>query len=353
MRKIIFFNESLNKDETTKALINLLNRLIKKYEITLVVKNIGSLKKELNKKIKIIIYNPSKSKLINHIKTTLFTLKHKNKYNFSCTYTLKKEYSKLAIIASNNSSINIQNNYKQLYKKKEYINYFNNINISKYKNIIFTSNESEKDFNKWYPELKEKTIVINNIINTKEILKKSKEQLKIKKDKEDIIFTYIGELNETQKKISRTLECFKKLINKNKNIKLWIIGEGEEINNIKTYIEENKLTKNITLFEKEKNPYKYLKNSNYLVQTSDYEGFPIIFNEANLLGKILFTTIKVSDDYFNLNNGKGFIIPKETNLMAKNILGIIKTNPKVSKLNYDKINKERIERIIELIENNN
>ena len=160
-------------------------------------------------------------------------------------------------------------------------------------------------------------------------------------------------MNETQKKISRTLECFKKLINKNKNIKLWIIGEGEEINNIKTYIEENKLTKNITLFEKEKNPYKYLKNSNYLVQTSDYEGFPIIFNEANLLGKILFTTIKVSDDYFNLNNGKGFIIPKETNLMAKNILGIIKTNPKVSKLNYDKINKERIERIIELIENNN
>lgn len=345
MKKIIFFNENLNNNETNKSLINLLNRLIRTYKITLVLETTeGSLKKELNKKIKIIKLNKS------ILKTFLFALKHKNKYDFSCTYSLTKEYANLTTLTSKNNAIYIQNNYRYIYKKTEYLNFFNNINIQKFKNIIFTSNESEKDFNKHYPGLKEKTLVINNIINTKEILKKSKEQLKLKKNKESVTFIHIGPLEEKDKKISRLLECFKILIMKNKHIKLWIIGNGTDYENYKNYIEQNNLTNNIIIFPKETNYYKYLKNSNYLILTSDYESFPVVFNEANLLGKIIFTTIKISDDYYNLKDGKGYIIPKETNLMAKNIQGIIKTNPQVIKLNYDKLNKERIEKIKELIE---
>jgi len=38
--------------------------------------------------------------------------------------------------------------------------------------------------------------------------------------------------------------------------------------------------------------------------------------------------------------------------MAKNIEQIIKTNPKVEKIDYDKVNKERVNKVKELIEIN-
>lgn len=358
-KKIIFFARDLNVGGIEKSLINLLNRLVSSYKVTLVLeKNEGALKKDLNKKVNIIEHKVSDLKImpirkfINLSRRLIFTIKHKNHYSFSCAYaTYLYSASKLSRITSKNNCIFIHNDYNHIYKKDDMLKFFNTRSIEKFKKIIFVSNESKKNFCKNYPELKEKTIVINNLINTKEILKKSKEQLNIKKDKNDIIFAYIGRLDEHQKKISRLLSCFKILINKNKNIKLWIIGDGEEYNNSKKFIEENDLTNNITLFGVQTNPYKYLKNSNYLILTSDYEGFPVVFNEANILGKLVFTTIKVSDDYYNLKDGRGFIIPKEVNLMAKNILEIMKTNPKVNQIDYDKLNKERVEKIKELIEN--
>lgn len=353
MKKIIFFAKDLNQGNIEKSLINLLNRLVTSYNITLVLeKNEGSLKRNINKKIKIIEYKVYKSKLLNKLKELFFRVKYKNKYNFSCSYLTETPLNKLSRISSINNAIYIHNDYTQKYKKEKINHFFNSINITEFKHIIFESNESKKTFCKNFPNLKDKTLVINNLINTKEILKKSKEQLKCKRKKEEIIFTYIGKLDEKQKKISRLLECFKKLTTKNKNFKLWIIGDGEEYNNTKKFIEENNLNNNITLFGKQTNPYKYLKNSDYLIITSDYEGFPVEFNEANLLEKLVFTTIKVSDNYYNLKDGKGFIIPKEINLMAKNIEQIIKTNPKVEKIDYDKVNKERVNKVKELIEIN-
>lgn len=358
MKKIIFFARDLNMGGIEKSLINLLNRLVSSYKITLVLeKNEGILKKDLNKKIKIIEHKVSTLKFmpirkcINFTRRLKFIIKHKNKYDFSCAYaTYLYSANVLSKTCSKNNCIFVHNDYTHIYKKDEFLHFFNSRHIEKYKKIIFVSNESKKNFCKIYNELKDKTLVINNLINTKEIIKKSKEQLKIKRNKEDIIFSYIGRLDEHQKKITRLLDCFKILINKNKNIKLWIIGDGEEYQNAQNFIEKNKLTDNITLFGTQTNPYKYLKNSDYLVITSDYEGFPVVFNEANILGKLVFTTIKVSDDYYKLKDGRGYIIPKEVNLMAKNILEIIKTNPKVEKIDYDKLNKERTEKIKELIE---
>lgn len=359
MKKIIFFARDLNVGGIEKSLINLLNNLVSDYEVTLVLeKNKGVLKKDLNKKVKIIEHKVSELKLmplrkgINFTRRLKFILKHKNKYDFSCAYaTYLYSANVLSKKCSKNNAIFVHNDYSHIYNKKEMMHFFDSRNIKKYKKIIFVSNESQKNFCKSYPELKDKTMVINNIINTKEIIKKSKEKINIKKSKEDVIFIYVGRLDEHQKKISRMLECFKKLINKNKNIKLWIIGDGEEYNNSKKYIQENNLSDNITLFGNQTNPYKYLVKSDYLIITSDYEGFPVVFNEANILGKLVFTTIKVSDDFYNIKDGRGFLIPKEVNLMAKNIEQIMNTKPKVKKINYDKLNKERIDKIKRIIEN--
>lgn len=359
MKKIIFFAKDLNVGGIEKSLINLLNELVSFYKVTLVLeKNDGLYKRDLSKKVEIIEHKVSELKImpirkgINFLRRVLFILKHKNKYDFSCAYaTYVYSANVLSKICSKNNAIFVHNDYYYIYNKKGMLEFFDSRNIEKYRRIIFVSNESRKNFCKYYKDLKDKTLVINNLINIKEIIDKSKEKVDITKSKEDITFMFLGRLDEHQKKISRLMECFKVLVKKNKNYKLWIVGDGEEYKNCEVFIKENNLEANISLFGVQSNPYKYLKKADYLILTSDYEGFPVVFNEANILGKMVFTTIKVSDDYYNLTDGYGFLIPKEVNLMAKNIEQIIKTNPKVKKIDYKKLNSKRVDDIRKVIEN--
>ncbi len=359
MKKIIFFARDLSIGGIEKSLVNLLNSLVDSYDTTLVLeKNEGPLKKDLSKKVKIIEHKLSSLKLtpirkaINYTRRLIFTKKHKDKYDFSCAYTSYLYSSvKLSLICSKNSAIYIHSNYRNLYKKKEFMEFFDTRFIKDFKKIIFVSNESKKGFLEYYPNLKDKALVINNIVNIKEILEKSKEKINLKKGKNDIVFSFVGRLDEESKKISRLLECFKILTTKNKNIKLWIIGNGEEYQKSKDFIKENNLGKNIILLGSKKNPYKYMKASDYIILTSNYEGFPVVFNEANILNKVVFSTLNITDDYYKLSKGSGFVIPKEINLMAKNIEQIIKTKPTAKKIDYKKLNKERLTKIHKLIEN--
>ena len=71
--------------------------------------------------------------------------------------------------------------YKNDIKKTK--NFFNKLKTNKFKHIVFVSDEAKNNFTKIYPNLKEKTIVINNLINYKEIEEKmvTKEKLFNKK----------------------------------------------------------------------------------------------------------------------------------------------------------------------------
>ena len=348
MKKIIFFAYDLN-----------IGGIEKFYNVTLVLeKNEGTLKKDLSLDTKIIEHKISNCKfillrkLINFSKRLIFTLKHKNKYDFSCAYTTY-QYSavKLSKICSKNSSIYVHSDYTNLYNKEDFINFFNTRNISEFRKILFVSNQSQENFLTIYPSLKDKTLVINNLVNQNEIIEKSKEEVEIKKERTDIIFAFVGRLVEESKKISRLLECFKLLIEKNKNIKLWIIGDGEEYNKTESFIKNNNIENNIIMYGSQKNPYKYMKESNYIILTSDYEGFPVVFNEASILNKPILSTLDISDDYYRIDDRHGFKIPKDPKLMAKKIEEIMKINLKLNNLDYNELNKLRINKLKAVIEN--
>lgn len=358
MKKIIFFAYDLNLGGIEKSLVNLLNNLVDFYDITLVLeKNQGIYKQDLSKKVNIIEHHVSTFKIsilrkcYNFTKRLIFKVKHKNKYDFSCAYA-PYLYSavKLSKISSKNNAIFIHADYKYVYQEKEFLEFFNSRKIEEFKKIVFVSNESREHFVEKYPSLKNKTKVINNLVNVEEIVAKSKESIEIERNKEDIIFAYVGRLDEHQKRISRLLSCFKILIKNNKNIKLWLVGDGEEKEKTKKFIEDNKLDRNILLLGSQTNPYKYLSHSNYLILTSDYEGFPVVYNEANILGKYIFTTINVTDDFYKIEDGYGKIIPTDIQKMASLIEKEIKRKPITKKINFSKLNKDRIKKVKELID---
>ena len=57
-----------------------------------------------------------------------------------------------------------------------------------------------------------------------------------------------------------------------------------------------------------KNPYPYIGLADYIILTSDYEGFPVTYLEAITLNKKILTTIDVSDDSINIGKDYATII---------------------------------------------
>ena len=136
MKKLLFSAVSLDIGGIENALVNLLNYLAgtDKYEITLFLeKKEGIFLDKIDKKIQICVYCPNDSKVIilrkgiNFIKQTIFKLKYKHKYDFSCAYaTYSKPASFVARTASKNSCLWVHSEYMQMFdnNKSKYVEFF-------------------------------------------------------------------------------------------------------------------------------------------------------------------------------------------------------------------------------------
>ena len=164
------------------------------------------------------------------------------------------------------------------------------IGILKNSNILFfVSEESKASFLKYYKEEEKKCLVLNNFINTKEIEEKKKEKIEEKKTKDKILFMFIGRLDDTSKKLGRAIHLTKEI----KKIELWIIGDGKDKKKYQEMVKKEKLENRIKFLGAKKNPYPYMKLADYILLTSDYEGFPVTYLEAITLHKPIITTIDV------------------------------------------------------------
>lgn len=356
MKKIIFFSKDLSIGGMEKSLLNLLNELSKYYEITLVLENIsGEYIKYLNEKIILKKYNLSNNKviiirkIINLLNRIIWKIKYLNRYDFSCNYATYLVWaSKLAKISSNNSAYYIHSNYYEAFKhdKEKFINFFSEHQIEKFKNIIFVSNESRDAFLKAIPNVN-KTVVINNIIDYKNILSLANKE-KIEIDKNKINYLYIGRLDNESKNIKLLLESFLLVFQKNPNIVLTIIGDGSYQKNLIRFIKDNKMEKYVNYLGSKVNPYPYLKASDALILTSNYEGFPVVYLEALVLNKPILTTIITSDNEIDISD-YCIHLEKDKNKIAREILKQTKKDVQYD-LDFDKINIKRINSLRNIIE---
>lgn len=359
MKKLLFSAYSLDVGGIETALVTLLNELAKKqYEITLVLeKKQGIFLEDIDKKIKIIEYSPSNNKnvflrkIINLAKRTKFILKYKNKFNFSASYaTYSLPGSFVARTASKNNALWVHSNYMALFNndKNAFNNFFEKLNINQFSKIIFVSNDAKKAFTEQFAELEEKSLVINNIIDYNKILKLSEEKI-TEKDNDITTFLYVGRLTENDKKISRIIESAKILKEKNVLFKVIVIGDGKDKKQYTKMVQDYELEKYVIFLGKKKNPYPYFKVSDYLILTSEYEGFPVVYNEAKILNLPVITT-NVSDSETIIGNNYGIITSKDINDIAKNmdmaIKSKIQNKEKFDFKKYNEINIQKLEKII-------
>ena len=348
-KRLLFTAYSLNLGGIETALINLVNRIdLDKYDVEIILEKkegifLDKVKKEITIK-EFKVYN-NKNKIIRKIRNLsqriIYTIVNYHTYDFSCCYaTYSLSGSKLSKIASSNNSFYVHNNYKDLYKdEQKEKQFFMDRKITKFKHIIFVSNEYRKEFLRLFPNLEEKTLVLNNFIDTENIKKESKAKITEKKQKGKKLFLFVGRLDDDAKKIGRAIRLTKKI----KEIEFWMVGDGPDRKIYEEMIKKEKLEDRVKLIGRKKNPYPYMKQADYILLTSDYEGFPVIYLEAITLQKPIITTIDVSDDKINMGKDYAWIVSKEEKKMVKQVQEILKENKKPKKIDVEKLQSTRME----------
>lgn len=357
-KSILIASYNLDFGGIETSLINLLKNInLDKYEITLVLEEIkGAFLKELSSDIRLKEYrtNTNKNiivrKIINLFKRFKWMFFNYKRYDASICYaTYSGPCGFVARTSSKNKILYVHSNYYQAYEKdiRKVRSFFNDRKIGKYNHIVFVSNESKKDLCKIYPEIKNKSITLNNLIDYKRILKLSKEKINIKKtDKK--IFLFVGRLDESSKRLTLLLDVAKKCKKDKVNALFWIVGNGPDGEMYKNIVKKENLD-NVIFFGPRKNPYPYIKASDYLILTSRYEGFPVVYNEAIILEKPIITTIDVTDDFISIPNRFGYVVNKTT--LYDKVKELSKTNESIKeKVDYDKLNKKRISLIEQIME---
>lgn len=134
-----------------------------------------------------------------------------------------------------------------------------------------------------------KNIVRYNVNLNTEIIQKSEEDIGLIYNENKFLLCTSGRLCQ-QKGFERLINICNRLREQNLEFELWILGEGEERQNLEVAIDKYQLTDCVKLLGYQKNPYKYMAKSDLFVCSSFYEGFSTVVSEAVILGIPIVTT---------------------------------------------------------------
>ena len=152
-------------------------------------------------------------------------------------------------------------------------------------------------------------LLYDPVLIIKDINKKKKESIKNLNLKKNDYFLAIGRLTK-QKNFIFLIKCFSKLVKDNSNIKLVIIGTGEENEKINRFIKANGLEQNIVLLGYQKNVFKFLKNCKAFILSSLWEDPGFVLIEAMVSDCLVLSS--------DCPNGPKEIKKKKNGLLFKN-----------------------------------
>lgn len=100
----------------------------------------------------------------------------------------------------------------------------------------------------------------------------------------------VSRLDNVQKDFFTLIKAFKIVQENDKNIKLYLLGDGVDRKIIENLIAEENLQEKVKILGIKKNPYLWIKRSKFLVHSSIYEGLPTVLIEGLILNKRIISS---------------------------------------------------------------
>lgn len=222
----------------------------------------------------------------------------------------------------------IHTDYSQIYPdiKKE-LSMWNGLDY-----VVAVSEDCRKTFLEKYPELKDKTIVIENILS-EEYVRSMANKIDVKNeiDNNSTTICSVGRFCDAKNFINIPNIC-KLIKDKGVNIKWYLIGYGPEENRIKNAIKKEHVEDNVIILGKKENPYPYIKACDIYVQPSKYEGKAVAVREAQILCKPVIIT-NYDTAHSQVKSGKdGLIVNMDNQSIANGICKLVENNKELQSL---------------------
>ena len=341
MKKVVFGITSLTLGGADRVLVDLVNDLIEDYDITIyTLYSEGILEKQLDRRIKVkSLYEKSYDKYSKLQKLRIsfklfFSIKPPEGYDVYVSFLegpITRLFSKIidkkkiAWVHNDISKVfgkGIKAKIKGTLDKKVY---------QKYDKIIFVSNENKKQFyNKYNIDVEGK--VIRNYLNFERVLDKSKENIFIPYNTKDINLVSVCRLVD-QKALDRFIKVHSKLENDGIHSKVYIIGEGTLEKSLQNEIDRLEESDCFYLLGAKENPYPFIKEADYFCLFSYYEGYPMVLEEAKVLGKNILITknssVEVVENYKNskvFDNSEDGIYKGLKDIISSSDINVIEKN---------------------------
>lgn len=202
-----------------------------------------------------------------------------------------------------------------------------------YDHIVSISEAVGENFVKVFPQLGDKLVQIENILSVNNVREKAEEPINLPNDNTDgaICLLSIGRFCNA-KNFDNVPEICSLLLKQGLNVYWYLIGYGEDEQEIKKNIMKNGMQNRVLILGKKKNPYPYIKACDVYVQPSRYEGKAVTVREAQALGKpVVITDFPTAKS--QLHEGvDGLIVPMNNEGCAEGIAELLRSPEQMRKL---------------------
>lgn len=225
---------------------------------------------------------------------------------------------------------------------------------SAYDQIVSISDAVTESFLKVFPSLKNRIVLIENILPKRLIIRQALEPIGTDIPADGCIrLLSIGRYC-TAKNFDNIPDICARLVSAGLNVKWYIIGFGREETLIRKKTEETEMGDRVILLGKKDNPYPYIKACDLYVQPSRYEGKCVTVREAQMLGKPVVIT-HYATSASQLEDGvDGVIVPMDNEGCAAGIAALLCNPEKMRQLSEnckarDYSNAQEVEKLYSLI----
>ena len=205
--------------------------------------------------------------------------------------------------------------------------------------VVCVSEFAKSVFCKCMPHMKDKTVAIHNIINTKDILEKAKEPIDDCNFKTDgYTIVSVGRLDPVKQ--FHLIPSLAAEIKKQTDKKfVWYIIGGDRgfesyVNGIKQDIVKLGVTEEVVMLGEKSNVYPYMAKADLYVSTSMSESFPLVINEAKALGVPIVSNNFGSASESVIDGIDGYVTSISDETITKTITAFIDGCLNISKSDY-------------------
>jgi glycosyltransferase involved in cell wall biosynthesis len=172
--------------------------------------------------------------------------------------------------------------------------------------VVNVSDGCKAIFDRIVPEFVPKSYVVHNLKDIEGTRRLAEQEAPYDTGIFNIVT--VGRIDNSQKRMDRVVDCCAKLKSDGLSGFHWhVVGDGADLETVEQLAQDASVQDVLTFEGRKSNPFPYIKNADVLVLTSDYEAYPMVLNEALLLGTPAITTNYVGASEIVVDGRTGLI----------------------------------------------